>query len=84
MVGTTDYVEFQNRLYKLRSLYINEDWGGPYWIGSAHLQSLVWNDQYGWPSREAQQLDEQIFFYIPIHWFKLSDDDLRDMILPNL
>lgn len=84
MARTISLIEFQGRLYKVRSLYIDEEWGGPYWIGSSQLSSRVWDDEDGWPTYEAQQVDELIFFYIPTHWFKLSDKKLRAMILPNL
>ena len=84
MAGITDHVIYQGRHYKLRLIDFGEDWGGSHWVASAHLSALVWNDHNGWPSYEAQRVDELIFFFVPAHWFKLSDNDLCDMILPKL
>ncbi|MEK7282127.1 MAG: hypothetical protein AAB037_07255 [Chloroflexota bacterium] len=82
--GITDKVEYLDRLYKLRLLHFGDDWGGPYWVASSQLGRIVWDDEKGYPSYEAQRVDELIFFFIPAHWFKLPDKELRDMILPNL
>jgi hypothetical protein len=81
---TKDQVEYNGRLYGLRSIHFGDDWGGPYWVASAQLQDMVWDEENGYPSDEARAVDELIFFFIPSHWFKLSDEGLRDMILPNL
>jgi len=45
---------------------------------------MIWDEDRGYPLDEARVVDELIFFFIPAHWFKLSDEELRDMILPNL
>lgn len=78
-----DYVEFNGRLYALRLIDFGPEWG-IYFVGSAQLLSLLWDDDSGYTSDEAQWVDELIFYFIPTHYFKLSDDELRDRILSEI
>jgi hypothetical protein len=78
-----DRVEFRNRLYNLRLIDFGEDWG-VYFVASIQLERLLWDNEYGYTSDEAQWVDELIFYFIPAHYFKLYDDELRDKILGEL
>jgi len=78
-----DYIEFNHRFYKLRSIDFGEGWG-QYFVGSTQLEKVLWDDELGYTSPEAESVDEQIFFFIETHWFKLLDNELRDKVLPLL
>ena len=78
-----DYVEFNGRLYALRLIDFGKGWG-EYFVGSTQLQSLLWDDDSGYTSDEAERVDELIFYFIPTHYFKLSDAVLRDKILAEI
>lgn len=78
-----DYVEFNGRRYVLRLIDFGLEWGN-YFVGSAQLLSLLWDDDSGYTSDEAERVDELIFYFIPTHYFKLSDAELRDKILGEI
>ncbi len=78
-----DYVEFNGRLYALRLIDFGPECGN-YFVGSAQLLALLWNDDTGYTSDEARWVDELIFYFIPTHYFKLLDVELRDKILSKI
>jgi hypothetical protein len=71
-----DHVELKGRLYKLRLIDFGPEWG-TYYLASMQLEKLLWDTDHGYTSDEAQSVDELIFYFIPIHYFKLSDDELQ-------
>ncbi|MBX3294884.1 MAG: hypothetical protein KF762_04170 [Acidobacteria bacterium] len=78
-----DYVELNGRLYALRLIDFGSE-RGVYFVGSAQLLSLLWDDDSGYTSDDAKWVDELIFYFIPTHYFKLSDVELRDKILDEI
>lgn len=75
-----DYVEFKGRLYALCLIDFGPEWGS-YFVGSAQLHALLWDDNNGYTCDQAKWVDQLIFYFVPTHYFKLSDDALRDKIL---
>lgn len=80
---TYDSVEFQGRIYRLRLIDLRQNWGR-YFVASTQLNQLLYDDLNGYTSDEAGWVDELIFYFIPIHYFKLSDFQLRYKILDEL
>jgi len=78
-----DRVEFRNRLYNLRLIDFGEGWGN-YFVGSAQLLRLLLNDNQSYTCDEAESVDELIFYFVPAHYFKLSDENLKDRILSEI
>ncbi|HMQ05064.1 MAG TPA: hypothetical protein PKD26_14180 [Pyrinomonadaceae bacterium] len=78
-----DGAEFNGRVYALRLIDFGEGWGN-YFVGSMHLEYLLINEDHSYTSDEARHVDELIFYFIPVHYFKLSDDELRDKILEEI
>lgn len=76
-------VEFQGRHYALRLIDFGKDWGN-YFVGSVHLEHVLISDDQTYVCDEAQWVDELIFYFVPAHYFKLSDDALRDKILEEI
>lgn len=80
----TNYqVEFKDKLYELRLIDFGKDWGN-YYVASTLLLGLLLDEDQGYTCEEARYVDELIFYFIPIHYFKLSDDKLRDKILEEI
>lgn len=75
-----DRVAFKDRWYNLRLIDFGEGWGN-YFVGSAQLLGLLLNEDQGYTCEEAIAVDELIFYFVPSHYFKLSDKKLRDVIL---
>lgn len=78
-----DKVEFKNRLYNLRLIDFGEGWGN-YFVGSTQLLGLLLNEDQSYTCEEAIVVDELIFYFVPTHYFKLSDRKLRDRILSEI
>ena len=78
-----DKIEFNGKLYNLRLIDFGEEWG-KYFVVSIQLERLLWNDKSGYTSDDAIAVDEMIFYFIPTHYFKLSDDDLGKKILDEI
>lgn len=76
---TYDSVEFQGRIYKLRLIDFRPEWGR-YFVASTQLNQLLYDHNTGYTSDEARSVDELIFYFIPTHYFKLSDFRLRKKI----
>lgn len=77
---TRDKIEFNGRLYDLRLIDFGEEWGR-YFVSSIQLEDLLIDEESRYTSVEAREVDEAIFYYVPVHYFKLSDYNLRDTIL---
>lgn len=78
-----DRVEFNGRLYNLRLINFGDDWG-VYFVASLQLERLLWDEDCGYTSNKAQAVDELIFYFIPTHYFRFSDIDLRERILSEI
>jgi len=78
-----DRVEFGGRYYKLRLVDLGDGWGINF-VASNQLEHLLWDNDRGYTCDEAQSVDELIFYFIPTHYYRLSDDVLRDRILREI
>lgn len=78
-----DNVVFKNRWYNLRLIDFGDGWGR-YFVGSAQLLGLLVNEDQSYTCDEAIAVDELIFYFVPAHYFKLSDRKLRDRILGEI
>lgn len=78
-----DRVEFNGRQYRLRTIDLGREWG-VITVASTQLNDLLFDDQYGYTCDEAIYVDELIFYFIPTHYFRLSDELLRDRILSEI
>lgn len=59
-----DYVEYNGRLYALRLIDFGPEWG-TYFVGSTQLLALLWDDDSGYTSDQAQWVDELILYFHP-------------------
>lgn len=78
-----DSIEFLGRHFRLRTL----DFGpghGVFHVASEHLSDLLLDEEGQFRSKEAESVDEQIFYFIPASYFKLSDDKLRKKVLSEI
>ncbi len=78
-----DRVEFNGRQYRLRTIDLGREWG-VITVASTQLNDLLFDDQYGYTCEEASLVDDLIFYFIPTHYFRLSDELLRDRILSEI
>lgn len=78
-----DRVEFKGRQYRLRIIDLGKEWGINT-VASTQLNDLLFDDQYGYTCEEASLVDDLIFYFIPTHYFRLSDELLRDRILSEI
>lgn len=42
-------------------------------IGSERLNSVLYDDEYGYPDEDAKRIDEQIYAYVNDGFFKLNE-----------
>lgn len=57
---------------------------GNFFVGSTQLFQQLLNDDQSYTCIEAIGVDELIFYFVPTHYFKLPDRDLRDIILHEI
>jgi len=79
---TYESISFDKKTYKGRSLDI-KGWGH-YLIASTSLQKKLLDEDGDYRSEEAQIIDEQIFFFIPLNHYKFSDKELEKQILKTV
>lgn len=75
-------ITFQNQKFKTRELDLH-DWG-LVTISTTPLSDLLFNDETGYPSKEAQLIDETIFFFVAENEIDLSDKELAKVVLKSL
>ena len=78
-----DSIQFQGKPYIVRLIDFGKD-RGKYYAASTLLLRLLLHDDCSYTSDEARYVDELIFYFIPTHYFKLLDDNLRDKILSEI
>lgn len=78
-----DSVRFNGHSYKLREIDLGGDFGICN-IASNRLNDLLIDDAGQYTSKEAEFVDEQIFYFVPARFFGLSDDALKSKILSDL
>lgn len=71
----TDSVKYGNSWYKIR--IVDHDEYGSVYFGSTHLCNKIISDSGEPISKEAEKVDEQIYFYIPPTLFRLTDEELK-------
>lgn len=76
-------IEFKGLTYALRLIEFGEGWGN-YFVASTQLLRLLLNADCSYTSPEARYVDEEIFYFIPTHYFRLNDIELRKKILDEL
>lgn len=77
---TNDVIEFIGKSYGLRVLNFGEGLGRIN-VASNKLNSLLVDDNGRFTSKEAQSVDENIFYFIAPAEFRLSDEALMEKIL---
>ena len=78
-----DQVKFDGRQYRLRIIDLGSEWGVNT-VASTQLNDLLFDDQCGYTCEEASFVDDLIFYFIPTHYFKLPDEELRRRILSEI
>lgn len=71
----TDSIKYENTWHKIR--IVDHEEYGIVQFGSTHLSNKIISE-YGKPiSKEAEKIDEQIYFYLSPSLFRLSDEELE-------
>lgn len=78
-----DSIEFKKRSYRIRTLDFGSEFGVVN-VASEHLNELLINSTGQYRSKEAESVDEQIFYFIPAASFRLADDKLRIKVLSEI
>lgn len=76
-------IEFAGKQYALRLIDFGVDWG-TYCVGSTQLLNLLIDEGSRYTSDEARRVDEEIFYFIPVHYYRFSDSRLKSMILSEI
>lgn len=71
----TDLIRYKNSSFKIR-IVAHNDYGSVY-FGSTNLCNKIIDDSGSPISKEAEMIDDLIFFYISPPLFKLSDTELK-------
>lgn len=73
-----DVIKFQNREYKLREIELPEV--GSVSISTANLNNALMNNGNNYVSKEAQSIDEEVYFFVEENEIELNDVDLINLI----
>jgi hypothetical protein len=76
----SDFITFQNNAFPIRYLSL-KGWGENLPISTYDLQNQLINDHCLYTNEEAQQIDEQIFFYVDNKEIKLPETTLGTLVL---
>lgn len=80
----TDYIQIENEQYPVRDLRLTE-YEVTVKVSSESLGNSVRDPEGNYTSREAQLIDELIFFYVPDDMvMNASDEDLEQYIYDHL
>ncbi len=75
-------ITYQNRKFETRELDLH-DWG-LVTVSTTSLGDLLFNNETGYPSKEAEVIDETIFFFVAENEIYLSDKELAKVVLKSL
>lgn len=75
----TDSIKFENKWHKIRIIN-NKEYGKVY-FASTHLSNRIISDSGEPISKQAEKIDEQIYFYLSPPLFRLSDEELKRRFL---
>ncbi len=70
-----DIIEYKGKKYPIAiipNVFSNE---GNVVIGTSSLNSVLFDEEKGYPDKEAEYLDEQIYAFMDEDYFNLSLDD---------
>lgn len=70
-----DSIKYDNKWYKIRIIDHKEF--GRVNFGSTHLSNKIISESGEPISKEAEKVDEQIYFYLSPSLFSLSDEELK-------
>lgn len=75
----TDYIEFNGKKYMTRDVRL-EEYKVTVKVAPEELDSLLFDPDGGYPSREAELIDELIYCFVPDELMKESDDKIAEFI----
>ncbi|MEZ5424407.1 MAG: hypothetical protein R2682_15100 [Pyrinomonadaceae bacterium] len=78
-----DLIEFNGCSYRIRILDLGKEFGISN-VASEQLNDLLMDSTGQHRSKEAESVDEQIFYFVPTSSLKLSDEELRAKILADV
>ncbi|MBQ6315037.1 MAG: hypothetical protein IJI11_05490 [Mogibacterium sp.] len=79
-----DYITFEGTRYPVRDVRL-EEYEVDVKVSCESLESLILDDEGEYTSREAQLIDEIIFFYVPDDMIEdAGDESLETYITDNL
>ena len=79
----SDSIEFNKRWYRIRTLDFGVEFGINN-VASEHLNDLLMDSTGQYRSREAESVDEQVFYFVPTTSLRLSDNELRSKVLGEI
>lgn len=79
----TGSIHFNGKDYPIRKLDLGEELG-ILTVASTTLDRLLMTKVENYVSKEAQYIDEQIFYFISASDFRLSDEKLTQKILASI
>lgn len=84
IIDMTDYITIDGISYPIRELRL-EEYEVDVRVSCESLEAVIFDEENEYTSREAQLLDEIIFFYVPDDMIEdASDDELEQYITDNL
>ena len=75
-------ISFNNDTFKIKELELPEF--GNVLISTADLNKLLFNSSGSYVSREAEIIDDQIFYYVERKEIDLSNKKLKDILLNEI
>ena len=79
----TDYITISDKKYPIRELRLTE-YEVDVRISDEALYSTVFDEDGNYTSRDAQLIDELIFFYVPDELIEGTDEDIEEYIYDHL
>ncbi len=77
-----DNIEFQNREFKVREIELPEF--GIVRISITSLNELLLNKDGSYSSKEAEAVDEKIFYFVEDNEIEQSDEELIKVVLSEV
>lgn len=74
-----DLINFQNREFKVREIELPDL--GYVFISTVNLNDALMNNGSDYVSKEAQNIDEQIYFFVEQNEIELSEKDLVKLVI---
>lgn len=74
-----DIINFQNKEFKVREIELPDL--GNVFISTANLNDALMNNGSDYISKEAQNIDEQIYFFVEENEIELTEKDLVKLVI---